>query len=85
MYWLWITRRTALEDANNHLEQQAMYLFPERWARQDDASVDPDFEDGEVVSDVGELDDFWDKFEKQSHSINGGDVSRLFADDEGWV
>lgn len=33
MYWLYLDRRTAIEDRQAELESQTFNLFPERWSQ----------------------------------------------------
>lgn len=72
MYWLYLDRRTQLEDRQAELENQTFNLFPERWTQlyQDKtmASLGIELEDGfaeEPVTDIDALDQWYEQMVAQ--------------------
>lgn len=82
MYWLYLDRRTTLEDRQAELEGQTFNLFPERWSQlyQDKTLASLALEDGDEgfeapVTDIDALDAWYEQMVAQNAKrfAGGGD------------
>lgn len=78
MYWIYMDRRTRMEDKRAELEQQCFHLFPDRWRdlyytqffHQDSIFGD---EEEIPVTNIDELDQFMAQLE-QKRFMTGADL-----------
>lgn len=70
LYWMYIQRRTAMEDTRAELVQQTFNLFPERWNELYRTEVmeklglsDSMIPEGEPVDDLNEIDAYLSRLE----------------------
>lgn len=81
MYWLYLDRRTALEDRQAELENQTFNLFPERWSQlyQDKtlAALASDDDLESPVTDIDALDQWYEQMVAQGGKqfMKSGSVS----------
>lgn len=82
MYWVYLNRRTELEDRQAELETQTFNLFPERWSQlyQDKtlAAIASMSEDTEVpVTDLDALDQWYEQMVAQGGTqVASGSLGR---------
>lgn len=86
MYWLYLDRRTALEDRQAELESQTFNLFPERWGQlyQDKTlaslALNEEGETETVVTDIDALDAWYEQMVAQG----GKQFMKAGADNPEW-
>lgn len=84
MYWLYLERRTELEDRQAELETQTFNLFPERWSQlyrdQTLPGIGPDDEGEEPITDIDMLDQWYE----QMVMGGGKQVVRGGPDNDEW-
>lgn len=76
MYYLYMERRIRMEDKRFELEQECLYLFPERWKQINlpDYYGYGGYEEPEIpVNDVDEIDRFMESLGQQQ-VMSGADI-----------
>jgi hypothetical protein len=86
LYWMYMQRRTAIEDTQAELIQQTFNLFPERWSELYRAEImaklglsDGMMPEGEAVDDLNEIDAFLSRLEQGRRWV-GADALGLPTD-----
>jgi hypothetical protein len=78
MYYLYMERRIRMEDKRVELEQECLYLFPERWKQIHLADYYPTDSYGSTydevpVNDIDEIDQFMEQL-GQIKTMSGADI-----------
>lgn len=84
MYWLYLDRRTALEDRQAELESQTFNLFPERWSQlYQDKTLAGLVEGDELESPVTDIDAL-DQWYEQMVAQGGKQFMKSSASSNEW-
>lgn len=88
LYWLYLNRRTEVEDIQAELIQQTYNLFPERWGDLyrshvlNELGIADEAAEDVVVDDLDELNKFYEQMEKKQW-IRGGNLPDAFTPQRG--